>query len=62
MEALSKATSGKIVTNLDDLTDADLGNAEKVEEKKIGESEMTFITGCLKQNQFLCYCGGTDMF
>ena len=46
MEALSKATSGKIVTNLDDLTSDDLGNAEKVEEKKIGESEMTFITGC----------------
>jgi len=46
MEALSKATSGKIVTNLDDLTIDDLGNAEKVEEKKIGESEMTFITGC----------------
>ena len=46
MEALSKATSGKIVTNLDDLTGEDLGNAEKVEEKKIGESEMTFITGC----------------
>ena len=46
MEALSKATSGKIVTNLDDLTGDDLGNAEKVEEKKIGESEMTFITGC----------------
>ena len=46
MEALSKATSGKIVINLDDLTGEDLGNAEKVEEKKIGESEMTFITGC----------------
>jgi len=46
MEALSKATSGKIVTNLDDLSGDDLGNAEKVEEKKIGESEMTFITGC----------------
>ena len=46
MEALSKATSGKIVTNLDDLTAEDLGNAERVEEKKIGESEMTFITGC----------------
>ena len=46
MEALSKAPSGKIVTNLDDLTSDDLGNAEKVEEKKIGESEMTFITGC----------------
>ncbi len=46
MEALSKATSGKIVTNLDDLSAQDLGHAEKVEEKKIGESEMTFITGC----------------
>ena len=46
MEALSKATSGKIVTNLDDLIAEDLGHAEKVEEKKIGESEMTFITGC----------------
>tara|TARA_B100001113_G_C21102256_1_gene619258 strand:+ start:113 stop:1735 length:1623 start_codon:yes stop_codon:yes gene_type:complete len=46
MEALSKATSGIIITNLDDLTGDDLGNAENVEEKKIGESEMTFITGC----------------
>ena len=46
MEALSKATGGKIVTNLDDLTANDLGNAAKVEEKKIGESNMTFITGC----------------
>ena len=46
MEALSKATSGVIITNLDDLTGDDLGIAENVEEKKIGESEMTFITGC----------------
>jgi thermosome len=46
MEALSKATSGRIVTNLDDLTDEDLGHAAKVEERKIGESDMTFITGC----------------
>ena len=46
MEALSKATSGRIVTNLDDLTADDLGHAAKVEERKIGESDMTFITGC----------------
>ncbi|DAC33662.1 MAG TPA: thermosome subunit [Candidatus Poseidoniaceae archaeon] len=46
MEALSKATSGRIVTNLDDLSDDDLGHAAKVEERKIGESDMTFITGC----------------
>ena len=46
MEALSKATSGRIVTNIDDLSSEDLGNASKVEEKKIGESDMVFITGC----------------
>ncbi|MBT5392294.1 MAG: thermosome subunit [Euryarchaeota archaeon] len=46
MEALSKATAGRIVTNLDDLTADDLGHAAKVEERKIGESDMTFITGC----------------
>ncbi|MBT60713.1 MAG: thermosome subunit [Euryarchaeota archaeon] len=46
MEALSKATDGRIVTNLDDLTADDLGHAAKVEERKIGESDMTFITGC----------------
>ncbi len=46
MEALSKATAGRIVTNLDDLTPEDLGHAAKVEERKIGESDMTFITGC----------------
>ena len=46
MEALSKATSGRIVTNLDYLSSDDLGHAAKVEERKIGESDMTFITGC----------------
>ena len=46
MEALSKATGGRIVTNMDDLTGHDLGQAARVEERKIGESDMTFITGC----------------
>jgi len=46
MEALSKATDGRIVTNIDDLSSSDLGAAAKVEERKIGESDMTFITGC----------------
>ncbi|MDP6234685.1 MAG: thermosome subunit alpha [Candidatus Poseidoniaceae archaeon] len=46
MEALSKATNGNIVTNIDDLSSEDLGHAAKVEERKIGESDMTFITGC----------------
>jgi len=46
MNKLSKATGGKIVTNLDDLKAEDLGYAELVEERKIGEDKMTFIQGC----------------
>ena len=46
MEALSKATSARIVTNIDDLGGDDLGEAAKVEERKIGESDMVFVTGC----------------
>ena len=46
MEKLAKATGGKIVTNLDSMTSADLGYAALVEERKIGEDKMTFIEGC----------------
>jgi thermosome len=46
MEALSKATGGQIITNIEDISPEDLGHAARIEEKKIGESDMTFITGC----------------
>ncbi|MFQ6061072.1 MAG: thermosome subunit beta [Thermoplasmata archaeon] len=46
MEKLSKATGGTIVTKLDELTREELGSAETVFEKKIGDDEMTFVTGC----------------
>jgi len=46
MEKLSKATGATVVANLDDLTSKDLGGAGTVEEKKIGDDKMTFITGC----------------
>jgi len=46
MEALSKATGGRIVTNVDDLSDADLGQASTVQERKIGDSDMVFVEGC----------------
>jgi len=46
MKKLTKATGGKIVTNLDDLTPKDLGIAGIVEERKIGDDQMTFVTGC----------------
>ena len=46
MEKLAKATGGKVVTNLDDLGKSELGAAEKVEELKISDDDMTFVTGC----------------
>ena len=46
MEKLAKATGGRVVTNLDDLTSSDLGVAKTVEERKIGEDKMVFIEGC----------------
>jgi len=46
LEKLSKATGATVVTNIDDLTSKDLGCAEVVEEKKIADSQMTFVTGC----------------
>ncbi len=46
MEKLAKATGGKIITNLDDVSARDLGYAELVEERKIGDDKMTFIEGC----------------
>src|SRR5467141_1858815 len=46
MEKLAKATGGKVVTKLDELAKDDLGYAKLVYEKKIGDDEMTFVTGC----------------
>jgi thermosome len=46
MEKLAKATGAKIVANLDDLTSKELGFAGNVEEKKIGDDKMTFVTDC----------------
>ncbi|RLI05140.1 thermosome subunit [Candidatus Bathyarchaeota archaeon] len=46
MEKLSRATGGRIVTNIEDLKSEDLGFAELVEERKIGDDKMVFIEGC----------------
>ena len=46
MEKLARATGGRIVTDLDDLKPADLGEAGKVEERKIGDDKMVFIEEC----------------
>jgi archaeal chaperonin len=46
MENMAKATGAKIVTNLKDLTSADVGHAKTVEEVKVAGDEMIFVRGC----------------
>jgi len=46
MDALVRATGGKIVTRLNDLSEKDLGKADLVQEKKIAGDNMVFIEGC----------------
>jgi thermosome len=61
MKNLAKATGAEIIAILDDLNSADLGHAGKVEEKKIGDDKMTFITGCKNPKAVsLLIRGGTE--
>jgi len=46
MEKLSKATGANIVTNIEDLSPEDLGEAGVVSEKKISGEEMIFVEEC----------------
>ena len=46
MEKLEKATGGKIVSSIRDLTPNDLGYAEVVEERRVGNDKMVFVEGC----------------
>ncbi|UCE75511.1 MAG: TCP-1/cpn60 chaperonin family protein [Methanomassiliicoccales archaeon] len=46
LKKLAKATGGKIVNSLTELSKNELGYAKLVEQKKVGTNEMTFVTGC----------------
>ena len=46
MFKLAKATGARIVNNLDDLVDKDLGSADLVEERKVETDKWVFIEGC----------------
>jgi len=46
MTKLAKATSGRITTNLDDISTKDLGSAEIVQQKKVEADKWVFIEGC----------------
>ena len=61
MEKLTKATGGNIITNLNDVSKADIGYAKLVEERKIGDDKMTFIEGCKNPRSVaILIRGGTE--
>ena len=61
MQKLSRATGAKLVTNIDEITAADLGKADLAEERKVGGDQMTFITGCDNPKAVsILLRGGTD--
>lgn len=46
MTKLAKSTGGRIVGNVNDLSNTDLGSAQNVEEKRIEDDNWVFIEGC----------------
>jgi len=46
MEKIAKATNGKIVSNINELDEFELGDAKIVEELRHGEDTMTYVRGC----------------
>ena len=46
MDKLARATSGRVISNLNDLREEDLGYSGIVEEVKVGDEMMTFIREC----------------
>lgn len=61
MIKLSKATGGRVVSNLDDLTGDDLGSADLAHQKKIESDKWVFIEGCKhSQSVTLLIRGGTQ--
>ena len=46
MIKLAKATDGRVISNLDDLNEKDLGSANLVQQKKVESDKWVFIEGC----------------
>lgn len=46
MEKLAKATGARIVNSIEEISPEDLGYAELVEERKVADENMIFVTGC----------------
>ncbi len=61
LQKLARATGGKIVTGVKELSASDLGTAAKVDERKIGDDHMTYVTGCANPRSVsILVRGGTE--
>jgi thermosome len=61
MIKLSKATGGRVISNLDDLSESDLGLADLAHQKKVESDKWVFIEGCKHpQSVTLLIRGGTQ--
>ena len=61
MNRLSEATTAKIITNIDEITTAELGSAGLVSEKETTGSKMIYVTKCPEtKNVSLFLHGGTE--
>ncbi len=61
MEKLARATGGKIISRIDDISSSDLGYAALVEERRISDDKMTFVEGCKNPKAVtLLIRGGTE--
>jgi thermosome len=61
MIKLSKATDGRVISNLDDLSEKDLGHADLAHQKKVESDKWVFIEGCKHpQSVTMLIRGGTQ--
>ncbi|MGA9099033.1 MAG: thermosome subunit alpha [Methanotrichaceae archaeon] len=61
MEKLARATGGRIVTSIHELTKDDLGKSCIVEERKVSDEKMTFVEECMNPKAVsIILRGGTE--
>ena len=61
MTKLAKATGGRITSNIDDISEKDLGSANIVQQKKVESDKWVFIEGCKNpQSVTLLIRGGSQ--
>ena len=61
MDSLARATGARVITNVDDLSESDLGKAGTVEGAKVGDEDMTYVKDCKNPKSVtILVRGGTE--